>query len=195
MQNQPSVNEPVKSKPFCIGILVNETNLEDIRHYNEQFKMINKRFKDKVKLSFFTYNPDKDAFNSLKDVEYVYVKNVSVIHRYKQFNAADFNLIFIPLIISHSNISSKNIDEFFDAARFNLPVLVCDISPFNRIITNNLNGFLYKDKDSFKEYFEDLLAKRLGIIEVAGKNAHQTVLQHLSYSEKNTQQQADVFKL
>ncbi len=55
-------------------MLVTDTNMADIAYYNEQFKMINKGYKDKITLVFFGYKKEMDFKNILDGVKYVYFK-------------------------------------------------------------------------------------------------------------------------
>ena len=192
-QNEHAQNVQPKNKQFCIGILVSETNLESIRHYNEQFRLINKRYKNRVKLLFFGYNPEKDPFKSLEGVDYDYVKNVSIIHQPKQFNACEINLLFVPLVKNGMNASSEDIDEFLFAGIFKIPILVCDIYPFNKVVQNDVNGFIYKDREAFYPYLEDLLRTRIPVIELAGKSAYIDVTSKFNFSDNNLNKQLNVF--
>jgi len=184
-QNQQK-NQPSKEvkPPFKIGVIVNETNLEDIAYYNEQFKIINKAYKDRVELIFIGYKKELDFDDVLKGVKYKYVKPVSIIHYPKQLKSIGINLLFIPLINDISRATSENLYKMFEAAIFNIPIISVNIAPYNTIVGDKQNGFLYESRETFFPYLKDLLSKNFGLIRLCGQHAN-TTMNHYNYSPEN----------
>ncbi len=181
-----------KSKPFCIGVKVTETNAEDIAYYNEQFREINRLYKDQVKLLFLGYRPENDKDNMLDGVIYEYVKPVSIIHYFKQLKACEVDILFIPLINSTYNITSEDYYKYTEAGIMEIPVLTVEIYPYNKIIASDkqsdFNGFLYESRDTFIPYLKELLADKVkdGIVKLCGKRAHESVMKSFNYSRATT---------
>jgi hypothetical protein len=189
-QEKPPVKE-VKP-PFKIGIIVNETNLEDISYYNEQFKTINKAYKDRVELVFIGYKKELDYNDVLHGVKYKYVKPVSVIHYPKQLKALEIDLLFVPLINNIYNASSENVYKMFEAATFNIPTICVNIAPYNTLIGDKQNGFLYESRETFFPYLRDLLSKNFGLIKLCGQHAN-TTMNHFNYSAENAEFLSSLF--
>jgi hypothetical protein len=183
------------NKPFCIGIIVTEFNAEDILYYNEQFKELNRLYKDQVKLLFFGYRPESDKNNMLRDIDYEYVKPVSTIHYFKQLKACEIDLLFIPLINNTYNTTSEDHDKYMESALYEIPVITVEMYPYDRIIGNDFNGFLYKDRESFIPYMKDLLFKKLadGSVKLCGKRALEYVLKDFNFMSKNIETVSDIY--
>ena len=192
MQNQENntgspVAVPITKKPFCIGVIINETNAEDVAYYNDEFRQINKMYKDKVKLLFLGYKPDSDKHDILNGVDYEYVKPVSIIHYFKQVKACEINLLFIPIIPNTYNVTSENYNKYLEASLLSIPIITEGIYPYMKLITNDSNGFVYKGKQEFIKMLEFILSRPKGIslIRECGKKANSMVMNEFNYSKGN----------
>lgn len=191
MPNENQQNESVeqknevKKRALRIGVIVNGFNLEDIKFYNEQFKRINKLYKDKVKLVFFGYDPEQDNLNALDGVNYEFVKPVSIIHYFKQLKALNIDLLFIPLIQNVFNITSENYNKYMELGIYSIPVIAPDIYPYNTVIRDKQNGFIFGKREDFISYLVELLSKNIGLIRLCGNHANEEVLKVFNYSEAN----------
>lgn len=174
-----------KPRPFRIGIIVNGYNDEDILYYNEQFKEINRKYKDKVRLVFIGYKPEADRLGMLKGVIFEYVKPVSIVHYFKQLNFMKIDLLFIPLINNKFNATSENYNKYLEAGIFKIPVIAPDIYPYHKIIKSGKNGFIYGNREQFIPYLQDLLMTKLKTIKPCGEEAYNLVVNEFNYSEKN----------
>ncbi len=181
MKKQPpvTVETPKTTPPFIIGIICNGYNDEDLAYYNAEFKLINKLFKDKVKLMFVGYNPENST--ALDGVDYEYTKPVSINHFFRHMHALKVNLLFIPLIQNTFNVTSENYNKFTEAAFFGIPVITVDQYPYNEIINDKSNGYLYANKEEFIQYLKDILINHLPTVQQCGLNAYETYLQELCY--------------
>ncbi len=182
------------SKVFTIGIIVTETNLNDIAYYNAQLREINRLYSPKiVRLLFFGYKPENDKIKALDGIVYEYVKPVSIIHYFKQLNACEIDILFVPLAPTQYNVTSETIEKFLALGLMKVPLLTPDIYPYQRLIQTGLNGFLYKDRDNFVEVLKDILKNKIAIIKVCGNNAHTRIVNEFNYSEKNIENLINVF--
>ena len=188
-QEKPNVlgeqKSEVKKRAFRIGVIVNGFNLEDIKYYNEQFKRINKLYKEKVRLVFFGYEPEQDNLNALEGVSYEFVKPVSIIHYFKQLKALNIDLLFVPLIQNVFNHTSENYNKYMEVAIYSTPVIAPDIYPYSTIIRDKQNGFIFGNRENFIPYLVDLLSKNIGLIRLCGSHAKEEVLKVFNYSEQN----------
>ncbi len=184
-----------ENKPFCIGIIVTEFNAEDILFYNEQFKEINRLYKDQVKLLFLGYKPEADKHNMLADVEYEYVKPMSIIHYFKQLKASDIDLLFIPFINNTYNITSEDHNKYMEAGLNGIPVIVAEVYPYSNVIGNDFNGFLYKNPEDFIPSLKDLLANKLpnGIVKLCGTRAYEYVMKDFNFMAKHLQTISNIY--
>ncbi len=200
-QNQPvsnpaaADNAEVKKRPFRIGIIVNLSNLEDIAYYNEQFREINKLFPTKINLLFMGYKPEDDKDNALEGVNFDFVKPVSIIHYFKQLKSLKIDLLFVPLIQNIYNATSENYNKYLEAGLYGIPVLAPDIYPYNKVIRNEQNGFIFQSRETFIPYLKNLLGKQFPLIKHCGTMAHKEITEELNYSNKNIRIISGMFDL
>ncbi len=197
MENQKENALPEKpkvSKIFTIGIIVSETNLSDIAYYNAQFREINRLYSPKlIRLLFFGYKPENDKIKALDGVIYEYVKPVSIIHYFKQINVCEIDILFVPLAPTQYNITSEGIEKFLTMGLMKAPLLVADMYPYQRLVQTGLNGFLYKNRDSFIESLKDILKNKLSEARACGKNAQERVAEQFDFNQKNMDTLIKVF--
>ena len=165
--------------PLVLGIICNGNNASDIIAYNNEYRIINRLFNDKVVIHFIGLS---DAMPELKDVEYCYSKPVSIIHFYKHIHATvNPDILFIPIIKNEFNESSEGINKFLDMAIFGCPVFAPNMYPYSDAIKHGFNGFLYNDGPHFIDLFKDLLVNRMESIKVCGAEALNSVILNSSY--------------
>jgi hypothetical protein len=194
-QNVVQPNASVKKRALRIGIVVNASNLEDIKYYNEQLKMINKLYPNKVMLVLLGYKPEEDTLNALDGLDFEYVRPVSIIHYFKELKARTIDLIFIPLIKSLYNATSESYKKYLEAGIHNIPVIAPNIYPYNKVIRDKQNGFIYDKREDFIPYLKDLLLNHLGLLKLCGIHANEDVLTNFNYSKKNIDIISHVFNL
>ena len=175
---------------FRIGIICNESNVEDITAYKKEFIIINERFGDKIELVLVGYNGQDEKL--LEEVEFEYIKPVSIIHYFKQIKALKLNLIFVPLIRNVYNITSENYNKYLEAGLMKIPILALNIFPYNKIIKDKMNGFIYQDKGEFIAII-DMFMRERDLISLVGQNAEKDVLENFNYSEDNIKVLSDLF--
>jgi glycosyltransferase involved in cell wall biosynthesis len=172
-------------KKYNIGIICSGSNLGDIKEYNEEFKKINDKYGDDVNLIFigYDYDEDKNKGNILEGVNFEYVKQVSIIHFFKQLQALQLDLVFIPLKKNLYNITSENINKYLECGILNIPVICLDIAPYNQIILNQRNGFVYENKESFLNDLDAILNNK-DLIKSVSEQCKKDVLENYSYNNK-----------
>lgn len=131
------------------------------------------------------YDPADDKDNILDGVSYEYVKPVSIVHYFKQLKTNEIDLLFIPLINNTYNATSENYNKYLEAALFNIPVLTVNIFPYNRCISDQINGFLYDKKEDFFDYLRFLLGKQFDLIRHCGNSAFNEVTNKFNFSPEN----------
>jgi glycosyltransferase involved in cell wall biosynthesis len=198
---QKSESEPkkeateAKNNSFRIGVIVNGCNYRDIKHYNEQFRKINKMYKDRITFVFFGYRPEDDFIDSLEGVNFEYVKPVSIVHYFKQLHSLNIHLLLIPLIKDTFNTTSENYNKYLEASALRIPVIAPDVYPYNKIIKDKINGFIFGDREHFIPYLKDLLGTQLGLVRLCANHANKDVLENFNYSEKNMQIISNIFDM
>jgi hypothetical protein len=203
-QNQEQTNQKANvddqkkakgNRAFRIGVIVNGCNYEDIKYYNEQFRKINKLYRDKITLVFFGYRPEDDVLNALEGVDFEYVKPVSIVHYYKQLNSLTIDLLFIPLIKNVFNTTSEDYKKYLEAGALRIPVIVSDVYPYNKLIKDTINGFVFPEREQFINYLKNLLATQLGLVRLCANHANKDVVENYNYSQKNMQIIANLFEM
>ncbi len=143
---------------------------------------------------FFGYRPEDDKENALDGVNFEYVKPVSFIHYFKQLKALNLNLLFIPLIPNAFNNTSENYNKFLEVGLYGIATLAPDVYPYNSLIKDKQNGFMFGKRENFITYLIDLFDKKnFGLIKVCGEHAH-TLTQEFNYSKKNMKTFSDFFE-
>lgn len=187
----PPQSPPEEQKPLRLGIICLKTNKEDILHYIDYLNEINTRFPDEVQLVFFGYDCAKDD-KTFDELNFEYVKPVSIIHYFKQLKALELDVLFIPLINNVYNKTSENYNKYLEAGIFAIPVITIDINPYNKIIIDKRNGFIFKEPKQLPDYIGELLYNRKGIINV-GLNARKEILENFNYSNENVEMLSGLF--
>lgn len=160
-------------------------NDEDILYYNEQLKEINKIYREKIRIVVLGYKKENDRINMLDGVIYEYVKPVSIIHYFKQLSSMEINLLFIPLINNQYNATSENYNKYMEAGTFKIPIIAPDINPYNKVIKNEVNGFIFGNREEFIPFLHDLLRNKFPLIKTCGINAQEDVFTNFNYSPDN----------
>lgn len=169
-------------------------NDEDILYYNEQLKAINSLYKDKIRIVVLGYKTENDKLNMLKDVVFEYVKPVSIIHYFKQLASLQIDLLFIPLINNKYNATSENYNKYLEAGVFKIPIIAPDIYPYNKLINDEVNGFIYGDRENFIPYLKELLHNKLSMLRPCGIKAQEDVFNNFNYSKENIDVLSSAFK-
>lgn len=183
--NQQSGAENKPKRAFRIGIVANGLNDEDILYYNEQLKEINKLYREKIRIVVLGYKRENDRLNMLEGVIFEYVKPVSVVHYFKQLASMQIDLLFIPLINNLHNATSEDYEKYLEAGVLKIPIIAPDIYPYNKLIQNENNGFIFGNRDSFIKYLQDLLHNKLSMIRPCALRAHDDVVKNFNYSVDN----------
>lgn len=163
----------METKPaLVIGVICNGKNQPDINYYKNEFRLINNIFGDRVRLLFIGYST-KDANELPPETEYT--KPVSIIHWFKHLSLIKIDLLFIPLIPSKRNERSETISKWMEMGLFGVPVITVDMLPYNSVIQDKTNGFLYESRETFIAYLRDLLENRFTSVKMCGLNAYEVV--------------------
>lgn len=195
--NQPQHPAPIEqpqapSEPLRIGIICNETNRVDLLHYKAEFMAINAKYQDDIQLVFFGYNGEDGDDNWLEGVDFEYVKPVTIVHYFRQLLALRLHLIFVPLIRNEYNATSENYNKYLEAGICKIPLMTINLYPYNKLINDKHNGFLYKEKSEFMAYI-DLLNSQRELTSVVGNNAEADVRNNFDYSPDNIKVLTDLF--
>lgn len=167
------------SPAFIIGVICNGFNNEDLAYYDNEFTLIRKLFKDHVKVIFI----GNDGESLPAGTEYT--KPVSINHYFKHLYALKVDMLFVPLIQNKFNETSENYNKYLEAALFGIPVITVNQYPYNKIIRDKRNGFIYESREVFIDYLKDLLTNNLELVKICGLNAYERYLQNLTYSPEN----------
>ena len=193
-KQSPQENEPQNNVSIRVGILSSNVYREDLMFYNEIFRKTNEVFGDAVKFVVFGYDGREDMPELFNGVRYEYHKPVSIIHYFKKLKSLNLDVVFVPLINNTYNATSENYNKYLEAASFKIPLVVTDIAPYNRIIINNKNGFLYKDKSEMVEVFRYLLTNS-GMVRHVGQAAYQDLIDNFNYDDENIEVISQTFKI
>lgn len=192
VKQEPVIEVKELPKKYRIGIICSPNNYHDIKFYNDEFRKINDRYGDKVSLIFVGYDYEEDKEKILDGVNFEYVKQVSIIHYFKQLQSLDLDLVFVPLEKSLHNITSENFNKYLECGLFRIPIVVDDMFPYNHIILSQRNGFLYKGKELFIQELDAILSNP-DLIKSVGEQSRKDVMTSYTYSPKNIEVISDIY--
>lgn len=168
---------------FTLTIIFNGYNQADIKYYASELKIINRLFKDKVDILVLGLSDVE--FEDLKGVQYNYTKAVSINHWFKQLHILENNIFFIPLIKNEYNESSEEYKKFEEVGMLGVPIIAPNIHPYDMVIRNNENGFIFQNKESFIDELKVLLVSNMHLVKICGQAASNFITSKLAYNEQN----------
>jgi len=180
----PAIEYKKLERKYKIGIICSPNSYGDIQFYNQEYQKINQRYGDNVSLIFLGYDYKEDKVKILDGVNFEYVEQVSVIHYFKQLQNLELDVVFIPLRKNIFNITSETIHKYLECGLFNIPVIVEDMFPYNQIIINERNGFLYKGKENIMSELDKIL-DNYGVVKASGVQANLDVIRSFTYTPSN----------
>jgi len=172
------------SKKLKIGIIATNNNKNDILSFNEELKLISQTLSDKVSLVIYGHNAEEDE-KWLNDLDYEFVKPTSVIHYFKQIKALNLDIVLILLENTLYNATSEDYNKFLETALFKIPVLAPNLPPYNQLLRNGVNGFIYNTKENLINKIEEIMSIQ-DELPVIGLAAQEMMQKYFSYSEENT---------
>lgn len=190
IQKPPQAGKPLT--PLRVGIICTETNVEDLIDYKEEFISINKKLGKKVELVFIGYSVNDNQENLLDGISFEYVKPMSIVHYFKQLSSLDLDVVFIPLLKTQHNVTSEDYNKFLEAGLFKIPIISVGIYPYQKIISDKINGFLYQEKHELVPLLDHLYIQRK-LVEQVGRNAYEDVTTEFNYSPKHIKLISDLF--
>jgi len=191
-ESKEEVKEEVK--PLRIGIIASDCTWEDINSYKEQIKAINDEMKDKVKFVLFGFdgNNDEDKSCLPEDLDFEYIKPCSIVHYFKQLRKLELDMVFIPLRKNDFNVTSENYNKYIEAGLFSIPIVVCDIFPYNEMLQSN-NLIILQKKADLIDVVKNNYENRDKLKEV-GINANKMIKENFIYHEDNIPMIDNIFE-
>ena len=123
---------------------------------------------------------------------YEHYKPVNMIQYFKQLKALNLDCVLVPLLNNLYNSTSENYNKYLEAAAFSIPLIVTDIYPYNSLIKDGTNGFLFKEKESLMGVMKYLLSNP-HMIKYAGDHAHADLLETFDFTDENIEMLTDVY--
>ncbi len=187
----PKVEIKKLDRPYKMGVIVTQNNMQDIVAFKSEFLKINQKYPD-INIVLFGYDYKSDKDKLFKGLEFEYVPPVSIIHYFKQLKSFEFDFVVIPLLRNKFNLTSENLNKYFECAIFEIPVIAPDFFPYSKYISEKLNGYLYKNKVDLLSTIDDVLTNT-ELIKHIGKKAKDDVLRNHSFSEANIEALSQVY--
>ena len=186
IKSEPKAEIKPLPKKYRVGVICSPNSYSDISFYNDEFQKINEQYGDDVCLVFIGYDYENDKKKILDGVNFEYVKEVSVIHYFKQMQSLELDLVIIPLKKNLYNITSETVNKYLECGLFKIPIIVDDMFPYNQVILNQRNGFLYKGKEVFMQEIDKLL-RNPDLIKNVSEQSRKDVMQSYTYNENTIQ--------
>jgi len=139
-----------ETEKIKIIILGDDTHKQDIIHYEKFLNDIS----EKIELYILGLHiAENEQF--INNIKYNYIKPASIISLFKQIKEINADLVFIPLIFNEYNMTSSDYILYMVAPLFDMPIFAPDFYPFNEVIKDGENGFLYAE-NNIKESFDKI---------------------------------------
>ncbi len=180
-----------------VGIIATNYTWEDLLSYKEQFDKVQKELGNKVKFFIFgfdgiDYETKKNCFP--ENFVFTHIKPCTIVHYFKQLRNLQLDTIFVPLRKNAFNESSENYNKFLEAGIFKIPLIVCDIFPYNKIIKNGDNGVILSKKDDLIERIK-FFSENKPELKRMGQNVNKFVLDNFSFTEQSVEILDDIYNL
>jgi glycosyltransferase involved in cell wall biosynthesis len=91
------------------------------------------------------------------------------------------DFVFIPLRKNNFNISSESINKYLECGLLKIPIMVDDMFPYNQLIVNQRNGYLYKNKENFISELESIL-KNPDLLKNVSEDCRKDVIKNYTYN-------------
>ncbi len=187
----PKIEVKRLNRPYKMGVIVTANNLQDVLAFKSEFLKINQMYPD-ISIVLFGYDYKEDKVKYFKGLEFEYVPPVSIVHYFKQLKSFDFDFVVIPLLRNKFNVTSENLNKYFECAIFEIPVIAPDFFPYSKYISEKRNGFLYKQKTDLLKTIEDMFSNT-DLIKHIGMKAKDDVLRNHSFNEHNIEVLSQVY--
>jgi len=181
-----NIEKKEENKKIKMIIITDDSHKEDILNY-ENF--LNEITTANVDLYIFGLHIDKNE-KFLTGIKYNYVKPTSIISLFKEINEINADIVFVPLIFNKYNMTSSDYIIYLISSLFAMPILAPDFYPFNEIIQNSENGFLYSENNIQKVFNENINLKN---IKNAGYIAKKNIIKSFSINKENIEYFFDKF--
>lgn len=170
--------ERKKNGKTRIGIIATENNWEDLNSFRKEFEEIHKKYKEKLQFVLIGFSGTDQATmkNPVSDLDFEVMLNknnrtISIINYFKALYDANLDAVFIPLRKTVFNETSEGYSRLLEASAFKIPVIVPDVYPYNKIIKDKANGFLFNKKEDFLTLISAFVAQPIALKQ-AGEKAH-----------------------
>jgi hypothetical protein len=154
----------VRNTPGIVfmSVEINEQTIDSFKGFFVQLKKLKDKYKENFRVVAIGENPNKYCKIPF---EVVHVPKGSIVHQYKAVvkSTSDFHLI-----LNKKNEYSTNSDTYFkfvEYGMFGIPVASLNMSPWNELIDDKVNGFLLKNKGELVSLVKSIIDDKTSIIE------------------------------
>jgi len=159
------------SDKIIIGYIGGSTHLEDVKSIIDPLIKISESFPGRIHFEFWGLNPP----DKLKARASVNVK--TIIANYEKYAKTvqnqDFDILIAPLVDNKFNQAKSNI-KFLEYSTLGAPGVFSNVTPFNEIVDNGINGLLASTHQEWFDYLKLLIESPEKRRIIAG-NAQKTV--------------------
>lgn len=156
--NIPYINEQIleevdgertdrqKDEPVRIGVLCTKDNGADLYEFRKVWKAISDKFKDKV--TFVLYgDKNKQIGKAFNGVSNEFTQQTGIRTYYTELFNLNLDCIVIPTQNNSWNVAHYDIERVLEVQALGIPIIVSNMKPINKLIKDEVNGFLCEDRD------------------------------------------------
>lgn len=151
-------NEPKKGiiRALIIG---DEYQFSDMNYITGILKDFKCKYKDVFDLHIVGWDGRRNDKAYLPKEDFTYHQRVPFAKYFELIKHIGPNVLIIPANKNKFNDTTKNIVKYLEFAYMNIAVIGPHIEPYKELITNNKNGFLCEDKDTYMFQLETMLTE------------------------------------
>lgn len=92
-------------------------------------------------------------------------------------------MVFVPLRKTLFNITSETINKYLECGILSIPIITLDIAPYNQIILNQRNGFIYENKENFLNDLHSIL-NNPDLVKSVSEQSRVDVMNNYTYNDR-----------
>lgn len=176
-----------KDDTFTVCVLAGDNQWSDIESCVPALIKAKKKYKNNLKILFFGINKNKEGWGKIvKGLEYTPEGAVPIWKYYHKLAELNPHLVLVPSDKSDYTLRSSDYKRFIDCAILGIPVITPKANPYDVLIKDKENGFLYDTDEDFCNILDTLIADPKLAIE-AGGTAKVYAEDNLSYNRDKIQ--------
>jgi hypothetical protein len=140
-------------------IVVDDYHFPDINYVKGILKEFKGKHKEPIEISIIGWDGKHNGKKYLSETDFKFYSRVPFDKYFELVKHIAPDVLVIPGNVNVFNNTSKNYVKYLEFAYMNIPVIAPNITPYIKLITTNVNGFLCPDKESYLMQLETMFTE------------------------------------